>query len=164
MTRRQISWNCAIWTAITIQMMTTYNGIELSICFSLIPDLTDTIWYGMVLSTMKKMFGKNLNITAKSELNQPTEAEYDFMYFQPKFGDEYPCKSQIRSEVLVMKNCSAFQPMLLLSQFYGNQLVSLVSLFNWKKMNELDHGYIYKVEKKNARKFLLFIVQDYHWC
>ena len=88
-----------------------FSDLEFSISFSLIPDLTDKIWYGTVLSPMKKIFEKNLNITAKSERNQSTEAEHDFMYFQQNLVMNVPCKSQIISEMLVMKNCTAFQPM-----------------------------------------------------
>ena len=75
----------------------------------------------MVLSPMKKIFEKNLSITAKSERSQSTEGEHDFMYFQRNFAINVPCKSQIIYEMLVIKDCIAFQPMQLLSQFYGNQ-------------------------------------------
>ena len=59
---------------------------------------------------MKKIFEKNLNITERPEQNQSTEAERDFMYFQQNLVINVPCKSQIISEMLVLKNCTAFQP------------------------------------------------------
>ena len=68
-----------------------FNDLEFSISFSLIPDLTDKIWYGTVLSPIKKTFEKNLNITAKSERNESTEAEHDFMYFQQTYPYDLYC-------------------------------------------------------------------------
>ena len=56
------------------------------------------------------MFEKNVNITANSEWIQPTEAEHEFMYFQQSLLMNVPFKSQVVSEILVMKNCTAFQP------------------------------------------------------
>ena len=85
-----------------------FSDLGFSTSFSLVPDLTDKIWYGTVLSTMKKkIFEKIQNITAKSERNQSTEAEHDFMYFQQNLVMKVPCKSQSISEKLVLFNlCS----------------------------------------------------------
>ena len=88
-----------------------FSDLEFSISFSLIPDLTDKISDDTVLSPMKKIFEKNLNITAKTERNQSTDEEHDFMYLQQNLAKNVPCKSQIISEMLVMKSYTAFQPM-----------------------------------------------------
>ena len=88
-----------------------FSDVEFSIRFSLVLNLTDKILYATVLSPMKRIFDKNLNITAKSERNQSTEVEHDFMYFQQNSVMNVLCKSQIISEMLAMKNCTAFQPM-----------------------------------------------------